>query len=188
MDFVGKLYKPWKPLKIRRKVRVTKLCKVLKPAAKIFKPLLRMLFPPAAQPRQPLRDEDLAFMTCVIKVDTSKAGWRKAVSSVLRTCRGTRFKMDENGVAEVSGIADPNKLLKKLGRSRRVEVQCAMNALFVDDEFAHSSSVLGLQSGKQLLKAALALSILPSSLKSCRFYVGEDRLEVLSPVWAWGHM
>lgn len=48
-------------------------------------------------------------------------------------CIDSRFKMDQNGVVEVSGIADPNKLLKKLGRSRQVELhwfqfgQCSSN-------------------------------------------------------------
>lgn len=46
---------------------------------------------------------------------------------------GARLKMDQSGVVEVSGIADPNHLLKKIGQSNRVELhwfqfgQCSSN-------------------------------------------------------------
>lgn len=37
-------------------------------------------------------------------------------------CIGARFKMDQNGVVEVSGIAHPNQLLKKIGKASRLEL------------------------------------------------------------------
>ncbi|KAI3449333.1 hypothetical protein Pfo_005998 [Paulownia fortunei] len=127
MDFVRKVYKPWKPAQIQKKFKLDKCYKKLKPAKlfKILKPLFRMLFPAAAHLHGPqtLREGDLAFMTCIIKVNANEPGWQKAVLALLRNCQGARFKMDQNGVVEVSGIADPNRLLKKLGKSRRVELQ-----------------------------------------------------------------
>ncbi|KAK4417994.1 hypothetical protein Salat_2212100 [Sesamum alatum] len=73
------------------------------------------------------------LQTCIIKVNPSKPGWQKAVLAILRNCKGARFKMDQDGVVELSGIADPNQLLKKISKSSRVELhwfqfgQCSSN-------------------------------------------------------------
>ncbi|KAK4406877.1 hypothetical protein Sango_0268700 [Sesamum angolense] len=130
MDFVRR------PAKIHKKVKLGNWYKKLKKRAKLLWlrpliPLFTNLF--TAQAPQPWREESLSFMTCIIKVDASKPGWQKAVLALLRNCKDARFKMDQNGVVEVSGIADPNQLLKKIGKASRLELhwfqfgQCSSN-------------------------------------------------------------
>ncbi|KAL3652975.1 hypothetical protein CASFOL_002656 [Castilleja foliolosa] len=70
-----------------------------------------------------LKDEELAFTTFIIKVNTSKPGWQKGIIKLLKNCKGARFKMDGGGVVEVSGISRPMNLMKKIGKSGKAELQ-----------------------------------------------------------------
>ncbi|KAL6515879.1 hypothetical protein OROGR_019184 [Orobanche gracilis] len=105
-----------------KKVKVTKKIK----PGKLFERItgfFRMLFPPTAKAAAaPIQQDDLSFMTFVIKVNSNKAGWHKAIISLLKKCKGARFKMDQEGVVEVSGMSNPYKLLKKIGESSRLEL------------------------------------------------------------------
>ncbi|KAL7123449.1 hypothetical protein ACP275_01G105400 [Erythranthe tilingii] len=124
MDSVTKGFKAWKPMKIHKKLKLGKLCNKITKITKVFKtlkPLFR-LFSPAAQVQgyhQPVREDDLpSFMTFIVKVDTSKE-WERKVSKLIKSCKGPRFKMDREGVVELSGIGYPDQVLKKIGKSRR---------------------------------------------------------------------
>ncbi|KAL6500204.1 hypothetical protein OROHE_025570 [Orobanche hederae] len=107
-----------------------KVAKQIKPG-KLFERItgfFRMLFPPTAtaapiQLQGGQREDDLSFMTLVFKVNPIKAGWHKAIISLLKRCKGARFKMDQEGVVEVSGMSNPYKVLKKIGESSRLEIQ-----------------------------------------------------------------
>ncbi|KAL3851156.1 hypothetical protein ACJIZ3_013038 [Penstemon smallii] len=66
-----------------------------------------------------------AFMTCVLRVNYQTPRWQKAVRGVLRSSRGVRsFKMDAYGLVEVSGVVDPNLLIKNLGKAGRGAQLC----------------------------------------------------------------
>ncbi|KAI3456848.1 hypothetical protein Pfo_013511 [Paulownia fortunei] len=63
--------------------------------------------------------KDHPFMTCLVKVNT-RSSWQKTVTKVLNKCHGIySFRMDDNGVVEISGTVDPNLLLKMLGKAGR---------------------------------------------------------------------
>ncbi|GFP93629.1 hypothetical protein PHJA_001507300 [Phtheirospermum japonicum] len=115
----GFVYKPVKKLKLGKLVRKIKDC-------------LGKLCSPAA-PKGGPKDEELAFTTFIIKVNPSKAGWQKRVIKLLKNCKGARFKMDGEGVVEVSVISNPMRLMKKIGKSGKVELhwiqygQCCTN-------------------------------------------------------------
>ncbi|KAL6561951.1 hypothetical protein OROGR_002958 [Orobanche gracilis] len=121
MDYVRK------PTMKNQMYKKVKVAKKIKPG-KLFERItgfFRMLFPPTAPPPPPPAapiQDDLSFMTFVIKVNSNKAGWHKAIISLLRKCKGARFKMDQEGVVEVSGMSNPYKLLKKIGESSRLEL------------------------------------------------------------------
>ncbi|KAM3396337.1 hypothetical protein P3S68_005343 [Capsicum galapagoense] len=59
----------------------------------------------------------LAFMVCVIKIKIRSSGWQKAITRVLSSCDGVRqTKLTEDGKVMVSGIVDPNLLMKNLAK------------------------------------------------------------------------
>ncbi|XP_075499590.1 uncharacterized protein LOC142538032 [Primulina tabacum] len=130
MDFLENVYK-------KTAMSTVKVGKIM------FKRLLRPIVRATSQVvvatclQKPLTDlHNLnfgAFMTIIIKVDSSRLGWQKGVLVALKNCKGARFKMDQNGVVEISGVGDPMRLLEKIGRSSRVTLlwfqfgQCSEN-------------------------------------------------------------
>ncbi|XP_020553995.1 uncharacterized protein LOC110013009 [Sesamum indicum] len=63
--------------------------------------------------------KDHPFMTCLVKVNTRSSG-QKTVAKVLQKCHGIySFRMDDDGLVEISGTVDPNLLLKMVGKSGR---------------------------------------------------------------------
>ncbi|EPS65069.1 hypothetical protein M569_09710 [Genlisea aurea] len=109
VSLVGKL----KPKKILH--ALTAICD------KIFSapPLLRRVHPPWPH-------EELAFMvvnTIVVKVNPRRRGWQRSVNSILRMCQGARFKMDGEGLVEVSGVTNPMRVLRRVGISRTMTLQ-----------------------------------------------------------------
>nr|GLL38319.1 hypothetical protein DM860_008732 [Ipomoea trifida] len=70
--------------------------------------------PPPPKPNE----ANLAFMTCLLKVDVTSPGWQKAIIAVLRSNKGVRsFKMSQNGKIIVTGTADLNLLFKMLKKA-----------------------------------------------------------------------
>ncbi|CAI9778839.1 unnamed protein product [Fraxinus pennsylvanica] len=106
------MYKELKSAKICNKVR----------------PLIRKFVSAAARLSRPqpvvTQQEPLAFMTCIIKVDTRSRGWQQAVSRVMRSSQVRNFKMDKEGIVEVCGVVNPKKLLKALGKGRKRAKLC----------------------------------------------------------------
>ncbi|KAK4439731.1 hypothetical protein Salat_0308000 [Sesamum alatum] len=60
---------------------------------------------------------DHPFMTCLVKMNT-RSSWQKTLAKVLQKCHGIySFRMDDDGLVEISGAVDPNLLLKMVGKS-----------------------------------------------------------------------
>ncbi|XP_031271431.1 uncharacterized protein LOC116129841 [Pistacia vera] len=63
-------------------------------------------------------------MTCGLKVDTSDPGWYKSMTKILRKIKGASYNINvEEGMAYITGKANPSKLLKKL-RSEKYADLC----------------------------------------------------------------
>lgn len=59
-----------------------------------------------------------SFMSCKLRVDTRSSGWQRTVRKVLSGIRGVyNFKMDVDGLVQVSGMIDPYVLLNKIGKA-----------------------------------------------------------------------
>ncbi|KAL1556219.1 hypothetical protein AAHA92_11871 [Salvia divinorum] len=70
------------------------------------------------------------FMTCVVRVDTQSRWhrWQRTVTRVLNKCHGLHsFRMNDDGVVEISGTVDPSLLLKMLERAGRSAELCWLN-------------------------------------------------------------
>ncbi|KAL7202158.1 hypothetical protein ACSBR1_033771 [Camellia fascicularis] len=85
---------------------------------------------------RPMKEENYAFTTCILRVNVRTNGWQKIVSTVLSNIQGglNNFRMDEDGRIEVSGTVDPSLLLKILAKAgNRAELcwwqfgQCSSN-------------------------------------------------------------
>ncbi|KAL8033464.1 hypothetical protein ABFX02_13G160400 [Erythranthe guttata] len=103
--------------------------------------------------------DDQAFMTCILRVNYQTPKWQKAVRGVLSSSKGVRsFKMDEYGTVEVSGMVDPNLLIKRLGKAGRAAElcwfqfgQCSTNLFLSSNLYYHHhhrSSALAVGDGR----------------------------------------
>ncbi|KAG8386052.1 hypothetical protein BUALT_Bualt03G0108900 [Buddleja alternifolia] len=112
--------------------------------------------------RQPHGRAAKPLATCLVKVNTLSS-WQKTVRKVLNKCHGIySFRMDDDGVVEISGTVDPNLLLKMLGKSgRKAELrwfqfgECSSN-LFMP------ITISGYQDGRYLHSDNLPRPKLPS--------------------------
>ncbi|GER57693.1 heavy metal transport/detoxification superfamily protein [Striga asiatica] len=90
--------------------------------------------------REGLTKNNEAFANFAIKVNHNKSGWQNKVISVMQSCPGAQFNMDEKGILEVSGICDPYQVLRKTGpQSSRIELrrfqfgQCSSKLFFIPE-------------------------------------------------------
>ncbi|KAM3729340.1 hypothetical protein ACB098_12G004000 [Castanea mollissima] len=64
-------------------------------------------------------------MCCALKVDTSSSGWHNTMVKVLKKISGVVYDIDaEEGMAYITGKADPHKILKKLVKSGKHAQLC----------------------------------------------------------------
>ncbi|KAH6786323.1 hypothetical protein C2S52_005875 [Perilla frutescens var. hirtella] len=108
------------------------------------------------------------FMTCIVKVSTQSYGQR-TVAKVLDKCHGVHsFRMDDNGVVEISGTVDPSVLLKMLGRAGRSAELCwfqfgeCSNNLFMPTSLTGSARTTYSRDGRYLHASNLSRPKLPS--------------------------
>ncbi|KAK6785648.1 hypothetical protein RDI58_019103 [Solanum bulbocastanum] len=65
------------------------------------------------------------FMTCILWVNNRISGWQKTVSKVFKNVYGiTNFRMNGDGMIEVSGNVDPKLLLKRLSKAGKKAELC----------------------------------------------------------------
>ncbi|GAA0161391.1 hypothetical protein LIER_17719 [Lithospermum erythrorhizon] len=90
----------------------------------------------------PPYEEDIVYMTYIIKVDKQKSDWQKSIVAVLKKTKGVRdFKMDDRGRIIVSCSADLKLFLKGVAKASNAKLeyvqsgQCSSN-LFVPPHIA----------------------------------------------------
>ncbi|CAH8388763.1 unnamed protein product [Eruca vesicaria subsp. sativa] len=58
-------------------------------------------------------------LTCGFKVNTNSPKWHKSMTKILNKIKGGNFWIDvDEGMAYVTGLGDPNKLLKFMASRR----------------------------------------------------------------------